>query len=384
MATLSEAVSPSVSRPAARYLYSPVVDFLLLGGGSLLVLPAVALAFPAPERPAVLVAVSLVIAHFVNHPHFAHSYQIFYKDFSSKLTNRDLSKSLRARYFISGILVPVILAAFFAIAMSKGDLILLGLAANLMTLLVGWHYVKQGYGMLIVDSVLKRHYYGSIQKKILLLNAYVVWAYAWTRVNVAIAEQDYWNLSYYSFALPEWLLTATTALMALSTAAAAGVILADLFSRPAPRPWNGVVAYFTTLYLWTAFVSFNPALLLLVPAFHSLQYLAVVWRFKLNATTSDAAAKERPKQPLFGWQLPTVGTIRLLNFALMGMLLGFLGFWWIPQKLDAWVGYDEAIFGPTLFLFVFWLFINVHHYFLDSVMWRAENPEVRQNLFAPK
>jgi hypothetical protein len=66
------------------------------------------------------------------------------------------------------------------------------------------------------------------------------------------------------------------------------------------------------------------------------------------------------------------------------MLLGFLGFWWIPQKLDTWIGYDETLFGPTLFLFVFWLFINVHHYFLDSVMWRAENPEVRRNLFAPK
>lgn len=384
MATLSEVAIPSASVPAARYLYSPLVDFLLLGGGSLLVLPLVALAFPAPERPATLVAVSLVIAHFVNHPHFAHSYQIFYKNFWSKLTNRTLSKSLRARYFISGILVPVSLIGYFAAAVSKGDLVLLGLAANLMMLLVGWHYVKQGYGMLIVDSVLKRHYFGSMQKNILLVNAYVVWAYAWTRANVAIAEQDFWNLSYYSFALPEWLLTATTVLMALSTAAALGVIFSDFFSRPAPRPWNGVVAYFTTLYLWSAFVSINPALLLLVPAFHSLQYLAVVWRFKINANANDATAGERPKQPLLGFQLPTIGTIRLLNFALMGMLLGFLGFWWVPQKLDAWTGYDEALLGPTLFLFVFWLFINVHHYFLDSVMWRAENPEVRRNLFAPK
>jgi hypothetical protein len=384
MATLSGVVTPSVSPATARYLYNPFLDFLLLGGGSLLVLPVLALAFPAPERPAILVAVSLVIAHFVNHPHFAHSYQIFYKDFSSKLTNRDLSAGLRARYCISGIVVPMILIAYFAFAVSKGDLILLGLAANLMTLLVGWHYVKQGYGMLIVDSVLKRHYFGSRQKTILLVNAYVVWAYAWTRVNVAISEQDFWNLSYYSFALPEWLLAMTTALMALSTAAAIGVILTDVFSRSAPRPWNGIVAYFTTLYLWTAFVTLNPALLLLVPAFHSLQYLAVVWRFKVNAAINDETAKERPKRTLLGWQPPTVGTVRLINFALIGMLLGFLGFWWIPQKLDAWIGYDETLFGSTLFLFVFWLFINVHHYFLDSVMWRAENPEVRRNLFAPK
>lgn len=35
-----------------------------------------------------------------------------------------------------------------------------------------------------------------------------------------------------------------------------------------------------------------------------------------------------------------------------------------------------------MFLFVFWIFINVHHYFLDNVIWRAENPETRQHLFA--
>ena len=34
-----------------------------------------------------------------------------------------------------------------------------------------------------------------------------------------------------------------------------------------------------------------------------------------------------------------------------------------------------------LFLFTVWIFINVHHYFLDSVMWRRENPDTRLYLF---
>jgi hypothetical protein len=34
-----------------------------------------------------------------------------------------------------------------------------------------------------------------------------------------------------------------------------------------------------------------------------------------------------------------------------------------------------------MFLFVFWICINVHHYFLDNVMWRRENPDTRKYLF---
>ena len=43
--------------------------------------------------------------------------------------------------------------------------------------------------------------------------------------------------------------------------------------------------------------------------------------------------------------------------------------------------YDHQAFNGTLFLFMFWIFINVHHYFLDNVMWRRENPETGKYLF---
>ena len=48
---------------------------------------------------------------------------------------------------------------------------------------------------------------------------------------------------------------------------------------------------------------------------------------------------------------------------------------------DAFPGYDQAVFGPTLALFIAWTFINIHHYFIDNVTWRRENPETRRHLF---
>ena len=39
------------------------------------------------------------------------------------------------------------------------------------------------------------------------------------------------------------------------------------------------------------------------------------------------------------------------------------------------------VLGSSLFFFIVLIFINVHHYFLDNVMWRRGNPEVAKYLF---
>jgi hypothetical protein len=67
-----------------------------------------------------------------------------------------------------------------------------------------------------------------------------------------------------------------------------------------------------------------------------------------------------------------------------GMLLGYLAFAGIPHLLDAHLAYDRNIFGPRLFLFLFTIFLNVHHYFMDNVIWRRGNPDVQRFLFQPK
>ncbi len=174
---------------------------------------------------------------------------------------------------------------------------------------------------------------------------------------------------------------AAAAAMSVAAVGVVAMLAHDFFSRPGPRPWNGIVAYFTTLYLWTAFATVNPAMLLLIPAFHSLQYLAVVWRFKSNAVRGEPSAAEVPTARPLGLRLPRMGIVRLANFGLLGIVLGFVGFWGLPGFLDSTVAYERALFGPMLFIFVFWVFINVHHYFLGSVMWRGENPDVRRHLF---
>lgn len=363
----------------AGCLFHPVVDFLCLGGGSLIVFALLAL-FPPPESSHHSVAVAmLAIAFVINNPHFAHSYQIFYRNFSEKAFGGHYDPLLRLRYLFAGLVVPLALGAYLLGAVLLEDPRALGLFVNLMLFLVGWHYVKQGYGMLIVCSVLKRQFFDETEKRVLLVNAYLVWIADWLIANRAVHENDLWGLSYSTFDVPGALLTLGIGLAAGSTAATLWMLARKWWAAGCRLPVNGVLAYLVTLYAWLL-LNVDVLFVLVVPACHSLQYLLVVWRYQLNADR-DRAAQRRAAGGILGRAAGHAGT-RFTAFLLGGILLGNLGFWGIPKLLGAAIPVDEAVFGPTLFMFLCFVFINVHHYFLDNVMWRRGNPDTGRYLFA--
>ena len=66
-------------------------------------------------------------------------------------------------------IAPVVLGlALLAVAVT-GRHDLLGYGYNIMGFSVGWHYVKQAYGMAMVDAALKRRYLPDSDKKVLLV-----------------------------------------------------------------------------------------------------------------------------------------------------------------------------------------------------------------------
>lgn len=330
--------------------------------------------WPAEADTSTLATSALILANLINHPHFAHSYQLFYRNFRSRVTSEEFCRSFRLRYIFAALVVPFLLCGFFAYCLYVRSPELLGKGANLMLFLVGWHYVKQGFGMLMLDAALKKNYFDATSKKLLLTNAYAVWLLSYLLVNKAFHEKDLWNLKYYSFQPPDWLV-AGMAGGVLLTSISAGVVLALKFKSshaPASRfPLSGVAAYFVSLYLWL--LVRHPAALLIIPALHSLQYLAVVWRYQLNFD----AAHRKPNEPSRAWS--GIG-----SFLLIGVVLGYLGFWAVPSWLTSVFDPQETSFGSGLFLFMFWVFINIHHYFMDNVLWRKENPDTRRYLFSAR
>ena len=363
-----------------RYLFNRWIDFLGLGGGSIVVMGLMVVFYPKDDvSRAGLAVVMLFLAHFINHPHFAHSYQLFYNGFLRKAFSSD--SILRHRYRFAGIMVPAVLATFFASAVAQGSAPLLGLAANVMFFTVGWHYAKQGYGILMLDAAQKGIRFDAREKRHLLWSTHLAWPTMWLMANNELAAHDFWGLTYYMFDTPDALLNTMFTLTGISAA----VLARDLLLRwRATRtlPVNGLVAYVTSIYLWLMIVRFDPVLVLLNPFFHSLQYLCVVWRYQLNVEAEKNRERSGGNDDETGQAWLRTTTAGIVRFVLTGALLGGAGFWGVPIVMEAIGGYDQAIFGTTMFLFIGWTFINIHHYFIDSVIWRHENTETRRYLFA--
>ena len=365
------AALPEKKAPGRNYLFNPAIDFLLLGGGSLVILLILRFIFAGQTGETSSAVLALALANVINYPHFSYSYQIFYRDFRRKIT--DYPKKLRWQYLFAGVVVPLFLILFFVGTVYFETPKILGFAATAMYFSVGWHYVKQGYGMAMVDAVLKRAFYDEREKRAILHNALAVWVFTWLLVNYTdwgSADLTYNGIAYFVFPVPLPILL----LGALAAAWTLLRVIVLLFRRRRdgkPTAWNGLLAFFASVYVWLLVL--DPIMLMWIPMFHSLQYLAVVWRFESNRERSLAAADDSSARGRWSFHFEI--------FILTGLALGYLAFVLLPNWLDRNVNYSKELFGASLFIFMFLIFINIHHYFLDSVCWRKENPDVRQHLF---
>jgi hypothetical protein len=110
-----------------------------------------------------------------------------------------------------------------------------------------------------------------------------------------------------------------------------------------------------------------------IPALHSVQYLYVVWLLKRNE------ARENEGPPSFG--RPTGLRLGILAASAIG--LGWVLFRGAPAFLDSTLvlstsdGEATTGLGETPYFAAIFVFVNIHHYFMDNVIWRRENPDTR-------
>ena len=362
MLTLSSQQIKAANNPP-RYFFGRYLDFILLGGGSFALLALARLAFSRQLEGASSVAIALAV--IINHPHFAHSYQLFYGSLPSRLLSKDPKLVLPA--ILSGFFVPAGLIVFFYIALHRGSSAMISLAASIMYLTVGWHYVKQGYGILITDSILKRCHFSATSKNILLFNCYSTWIFSWLLINSQLSSfGNLFGIEYFHPAIPIEILKASGLVCIASSAVFLLMIISAANKNPGSIPWNGISAYAVGLYPWLLWR--DPFMILFYPLLHSLQYLTIVWRMKIN----QAAVSKSAIRP----------SLRLSLFACIGIALGQIGFYTAPQALANLFPHFQLQFNGAVFMFTFWTFINIHHYFIDSTIWRKENRSTMMHLFS--
>jgi hypothetical protein len=388
---LSTGVGTAESSP--RALTTRFADFWLLGGASLLVwlvmfaTQGFRAAWAIDQHFKNLTVTTASLSLLVNYPHFLVSYKLAYG---------------RGRAFVTAhwwqlVAVPALLIgtfayayAYYAVPVSQlpvvsllsrdlaplgtnarvfsgprlGDL-LFGLTFNVMIFTVGWHYTKQVFGCMMVYAYFDKYKFTPAQRTLTKYALLSIWWLNFVSSNVAGAQSNFSQFKYYSFDLPDLLVPITTFIVYAGFALVAYEVFWKNYKERGQTPGINMVVPFVALYVWWLPITRQYEFyFLLTPFFHSLQYLAFVYKME------DARIR--------GLRHPEVrGTI--VAFGLV--LAGWLAFEFIPNEVDTALGTFNA-WQMFFFFTAAMLFINIHHYFIDNVLWRFKDPEIQKYLLA--
>jgi hypothetical protein len=72
--------------------------------------------------------------------------------------------------------------------------------------------------------------------------------------------------------------------------------------------------------------------------------------------------------------------VRMGLLAASALALGWFLFRGAPRALDAQfasLATTGPELGPTPYFAALYAFVNIHHYFMDTVIWRKQNPDTR-------
>jgi hypothetical protein len=378
---------------APRALTTRFLDFWLLGGASIavwLIMIAVqgfraSWAIDQHFKNLTYTAASLSL--LINYPHFLISYQLAYR---------------RGRPFITThwwqlIVVPLMLMTVFAVAFAAfdrpvgtlplvssvagaigdwggvarvlsgprlGDL-LFTVVFNVMMLTVGWHYTKQVFGCMMVYAYYDGYALTPAQRTLTRRALLTIWVMNFVHTNIGGSQNVFSQFKYYSFDLPDM---AAPLSVLLVGAGFALVVLKVFYANYRERgvlPGVNMLMPFLALYIWwlpqTRQFEFY---FLLTPLFHSLQYLAFVYKMEDTRLRGERHREVKATALVVG----VIGA-------------GWLAFEMLPNSLDNALGTFTA-WQMFFFFTAAMLFINIHHYFIDNVLWRFRDPEVKAYLLS--
>jgi hypothetical protein len=350
-----------------------VREFLLVGGLTPLLFPLSWILRRAVGLDDGELAVGFTMfyaAYAINDPHFSVTYLLFYEDARARALGTAFPPWQRARYLVAGFVVPALLVAWAGAALAAHSAVRLGLMVQLMYLLVGWHYVKQGFGVMTVLSARRGIRFRPRERLAILAHCYAGWAYAWASPADPGSALEEKGVVYTSFAHGASL-ERFTHVVFLATVVPLIWVLVQKRRREGSLPiFTPLTALLASIWTWSIYSSIYPLVRYMIPALHSVQYLYFVWLLK------GPEAREREGPPWFD----VSAKVRLGILAVSALALGFVLFHGAPTVLDDLLVPRRMRFtdlGPTPCFAALYTIVNIHHYFMDYVIWRRDNPRTR-------
>jgi len=385
--------TPAAPRPG-RALTTRFIDFWLLGGASLLVWLALFVlqhfrsAWAVDQHFKNLTITTVSLALLVNNPHFMVSYQLAYSR----------GRSFVATHWWQLVAVPLALLGLFALAYVDFDRptaealpflpglarflsargagtglwttprfgdFLFSVAFAVMYFTVGWHYTKQTFGCMMLYANFDAYPLSPAQRSLIKWNLLSVWWVNFTYGNRSQQQLGFSDFSFYSIDLPDVLAPLAACVLIVGLALVLYRVVYANYRATGQLPGANLLVPFVAIYVWWMPLTRQQEFyILLTPLFHSLQYLAVVSKLE-NTRLSSTPHSELKATAL-----------------VLGMIAaGWLCFELLPNTIDNRLGTFSA-WHMFFFFTAAMLFINIHHYFIDNVVWRFKDPVVRKHLLA--
>lgn len=348
---------------------SGLVEFFVGGGVSVLLLPLFFVFAPNGDANTLgLVSIAAFWASWViNDPHFTVSYQLFYRDFRAKLNGNGYARGEQVRYWVAGVVLPVGLLLWIAAMFAFGSRAMGAGIMQLMFILVGWHYVKQGYGVLSVLSARHGVFYSKAQSGWVIAHCLLAWLYAWFGFNAFPAQWDMSEVVYHSAAVGPWPQKLLFWPFVISGLVAMALLIRKFWMEKRVPPVAAILGLFVSVELWVVWSNWNEAFSYFIPALHSVQYLFFV--FLLERGRARANKEKSPA----AWPV----WAQVARVAAIALIFGSICFHFLPDWMDGKFGNAQAAYGGLIFAAMFTAFINIHHFAMDNVMWRKGNPDMR-------
>jgi len=380
---------------SSQCLLNRELDFWLLGGFSIALMAVMLVAhslrqtFPVfDQRLYHLVVTFSFLSLVCNYPHFLISYKLAY----------GRGGRFIAEHWFALIAVPAALFALYGLAYSRystpfalesvaglnlslgslGITSRIGQSANwglevlvwgwlLKDLTVGWHYAKQVFGCMMVYAGYDGYRLSRLERNLLKASLLAVAAWSFVGVSALVGSLIPPGPSFNGTRSERSALSFSTEIShGLQFVACISILIflamhwRKLQTTVGPRPSkNFYIPFLAYCLWWMPFFYYSEYSLYAVPFFHCLQYLPFALRME---------ARDNPARTAGAWVV----------FAVVLVFVSFMAFEGVPAILEK-MGPKEL--QTTAFFFVaFSMIINIHHFFIDSVIWRMRDDKVRSAL----
>ena len=291
------------------------------------------------------------LATAINMPHFMASYRLVYG-----------SRTMIRSHMWAAVYLPVLLLVYMGTALwyAQWSQDLVTILITISSLYLAWHYTGQVWGMMATFAFLRDQPYDTAERRLIRssLRILLAWHIAWF---LHTQLRDASRL--------DWVYQGATAATAVAFLLGALGLWRQARRTGRPPAPLAVVAWLS-IFVWYAVMARDPKALFWVQIAHAIQYLAFPLRMELNQ--AEARPQHSPARTAVHMGLYAVGL--LIVSVLMAQV--------VPVSLMGVVGRvfgeDPGRAAPILIL----MFINIHHYFTDGVLWKISNPSVRKQLFA--